>query len=55
MVGDTTADVKSAKRAGAWSAAVLCGFGERHELESCGADIILDSTAELAEYLRTCQ
>lgn len=52
MVGDTTADVRSAKRAGAWSAAVLCGFGERAELASAGADIILENTADLADFLK---
>jgi len=29
---------------------VLCGFGERDELETAGADLILGSTAELAEW-----
>ncbi len=48
MVGDTTADVLSARRAGAWSTAVLCGFGERPELERAGAHLILDSTAEVS-------
>ncbi len=52
MVGDTTVDVRSARRAGAWSAAVLSGFGERNELERAGAHIILDSVAELAERMK---
>ena len=47
MVGDTTVDVRAARRAGAWSAAVLCGFGERQELERAGAHVVLDSTADL--------
>lgn len=47
MVGDTTVDVLSARRAGAWSVGVLCGFGERDELKKCGAHLILESTAEL--------
>ena len=47
MVGDTTVDVLSARRAGAWSVAVLCGFGERPELEHHGAHLILESTAEI--------
>jgi phosphoglycolate phosphatase len=47
MVGDTTVDVKAARRAGAWSAAVLCGFGERQELERAGAHVVLNSTADL--------
>lgn len=51
MVGDTTVDVLSAKRAGAMSVGVLCGFGERAELERAGADVILESTAELGTLL----
>jgi phosphoglycolate phosphatase len=49
MVGDTYVDVLSARRAGVWSVAVLCGFGERPELEKCGAHLILDSTAEMSQ------
>ena len=52
MVGDTTVDVKSARRAGAWSVGVLCGFGEQKELERAGAHLILDSTADLLNILR---
>jgi HAD superfamily hydrolase (TIGR01662 family) len=51
MVGDTTVDVRAARRAGAWSAAVLCGFGTRDELERAGADLVLDSVAGLVEIL----
>ena len=51
MVGDTTVDVKSARRAGAWSTAVLCGFGERDELERAGAHLVLDSAADLRDHL----
>ncbi|MFZ0549056.1 MAG: HAD family hydrolase [Candidatus Promineifilaceae bacterium] len=51
MVGDTTVDVRAARRAGAWSAAVLCGFGERRELERAGAHVVLDSTADLQSLL----
>jgi len=47
MVGDTTVDIKAAKAAGAQSIGVLCGFGEREELEKVGADLILESTSEL--------
>ena len=47
MVGDTTVDIKSARRAGAWSIGVLCGFGEQAELERAGAHMILPATAEL--------
>jgi phosphoglycolate phosphatase-like HAD superfamily hydrolase len=51
MVGDTTVDVRAARRAGAWSAAVLSGFGERTELERAGAHVILNSVAELPSCL----
>ena len=51
MVGDTTVDVKSAVRAGAWAVAVLCGFGTRRELERAGAHVILESTSDLTSIL----
>jgi phosphoglycolate phosphatase-like HAD superfamily hydrolase len=51
MIGDMTVDVKAAKKAGTWAIGVLCGFGERAELEAAGADLILDSTAELPHWL----
>ena len=51
MVGDTTVDVKAARRAGAIAVAVLCGFGERKELERAGAHIILEHTSHLVELL----
>lgn len=49
MVGDTRADVLAAKAAGMLAVAVLCGFGERQDFAE--ADLILDSTAELAQWL----
>ncbi len=51
MVGDTTVDVRSARAAGAWVAAVLSGFGTRDELERAGAHLVLDSVAQLAVML----
>lgn len=51
MVGDTTVDIRAAKAAGAQTVGVLCGFGEREELESWKADLILESTTELADIL----
>ncbi len=47
MVGDTTVDILAGKRAGAQAVGVLCGFGERAEMERCGADLILEQTADL--------
>ena len=49
MVGDTSLDVRAAKAAGAYAVGVLCGFGERGDL--VGADLILETTAELGERL----
>jgi phosphoglycolate phosphatase len=51
MVGDTTVDVKAARRAGAWAVAALCGFGEREELERAGAHVVLEHTAHLSSLL----
>jgi phosphoglycolate phosphatase-like HAD superfamily hydrolase len=47
MVGDTAADVRSARAAGAWAVATLSGFGERDELERAGAHLVLESVAQL--------
>jgi len=52
MVGDTTVDIKAAKLAGMQAVGVLCGFGRRRELERAGADLILNSTTDLASLLR---
>jgi phosphoglycolate phosphatase-like HAD superfamily hydrolase len=51
MVGDTVPDIQSGKKAGAQTVGVLCGFGERPELEKAGADMILNSTADLDDIL----
>jgi phosphoglycolate phosphatase-like HAD superfamily hydrolase len=51
MVGDTTVDVLAGRRAGTWTCAVLCGYGERNELEHAGADRIIEGTAELGSWL----
>ncbi len=53
MVGDTTADVLAGRAAGVLTVGVLCGFGERAELEDAGADLILDHTAQVADLLLT--
>jgi HAD superfamily hydrolase (TIGR01549 family) len=46
MTGDTTVDIRAGTSAG-----VLCGFGEESELRRQGADLILNSTADLDEAL----
>jgi HAD superfamily hydrolase (TIGR01549 family) len=51
MIGDTTVDIRAGKAAGAQTVGVLCGFGEEAELQRRGADIILSTTAELAQVL----
>ena len=51
MVGDTTVDVLAGKRAGAQTIGLLCGFGQRAELEHAGANLILDHTTQLADVL----
>jgi HAD superfamily hydrolase (TIGR01509 family) len=51
MVGDTKADIWAARSAGARSAGVMCGFGEQHELERAGADLILETTGALKELM----
>src|SRR5689334_9777474 len=51
MIGDTTVDILAGKRAGAQTVGVLCGFGERAELERAGANLILENTAQLSEVL----
>ncbi len=51
MVGDTTADVLSAKAAGAPAVGVLCGFGREADLRRAGADRILPSTADVSVLL----
>lgn len=51
MIGDTTVDMIAARRAGAQSVGVLCGFGHRGELVRTGACAVVPSTADLEEVL----
>lgn len=51
MIGDTTVDIRAGKAAGAQTVGVLCGFGTERELRRAGADLILESTAQLKEIL----
>lgn len=51
MIGDTTVDILAGRRAGAQTVGVLCGFGERPELEKAGADLILEQTPDLTRML----
>lgn len=51
MIGDTTVDIRAGRSAGTQTIGVLCGFGEEPELRQMGADLILESTAQVAEVL----
>ena len=51
MIGDTTVDTRAGKAAGAQTVSVLCGFGEEDELRRKNPDLILPSTADLADAL----
>ena len=51
MTGDTTVDLRAGKAAGAQTVGVLCGFGEQAELSRQKPDLILPSTADLADVL----
>jgi phosphoglycolate phosphatase-like HAD superfamily hydrolase len=51
MVGDTPVDIHAGRAAGTQTVGVLCGFGEREELLRSGADLVLNSTADLPAVL----
>ncbi len=51
MIGDTTVDIKAGLAAGSQTIGVLCGFGTVSELQRAGANLIVDSTAEVISYL----
>ncbi|MGB9668956.1 MAG: HAD family hydrolase [Anaerolineales bacterium] len=51
LVGDTTVDILTGKRAGAQTVGVLSGFGELAELVAAGADLILNDINMLAHIL----
>jgi len=53
MIGDTTVDMRAGRSAGAQLVGVLCGFGEESELRKQGAQLILESTPDLANILLT--
>jgi HAD superfamily hydrolase (TIGR01509 family) len=51
MVGDTIVDLQAGQRAGALTVGVLCGFGERPEMEQQSPDLLLETTAQLKQRL----
>jgi phosphoglycolate phosphatase len=48
MVGDRRHDIFGAHAVGMRSLGVLWGYGSRNELETAGADQLVESTADLA-------
>jgi len=51
MIGDTTVDIKAGLAAGSQTIGVLCGFGTVSELQRAGANLIIESTAEVSRFL----
>jgi HAD superfamily hydrolase (TIGR01509 family) len=51
VVGDTAADVRAARTAGARAAGVLTGFGSRTDFERAGADLIFDTVRQLRDWM----
>ena len=51
MIGDRSHDVHAALEVGTMSAGVLWGFGDRDELSSAGAHVVLDQPSELLSLL----
>ena len=51
MVGDRMHDIAGAKRCGIASLGVRFGYAQAGELEAAGADWIVDTVEELAEFL----
>ncbi|NOX60767.1 MAG: AI-2E family transporter [Chloroflexi bacterium] len=49
MVGDTTVDVRAAHAAGARAVGVLCGFGEKRDLQD--AELVIENPMLLLAYL----
>jgi HAD superfamily hydrolase (TIGR01509 family) len=51
MVGDTTVDIRAGIAASAQTIGVLCGFGERAELERAGGHLIINTPCNLVDIL----
>jgi AHBA synthesis associated protein len=51
LVGDAVCDIVAARRAGVAAVGVSWGLGTREHLEGVGADVVVDSPAELASLL----
>jgi phosphoglycolate phosphatase len=53
MVGDRRYDISGAHAVGMRGLGVLWGYGTRDELETAGADRLVESTADLARTVRS--
>lgn len=51
MVGDHPMDIRAGKEAGAYAIGVLTGYSEAKALSEAGADLIIESAAEIIHYL----
>ncbi|NLO06927.1 MAG: HAD family hydrolase [candidate division WS1 bacterium] len=51
MVGDHITDIETGRAAGAWTAGVLTAGTTREQFEELGADLVLDSVADLVDVL----
>jgi phosphoglycolate phosphatase-like HAD superfamily hydrolase len=51
MVGDGAMDIRAGKALGMFSVGVLSGSGSRVSLLTQGADLVLESAADLQQYL----
>lgn len=47
LIGDRLYDINAAKEAGITSIGVLCGYGDRAELENAGADFIVEMPGDI--------
>ena len=48
IIGDSTMDIETARNAGMRAIAVTWGFHDRERLITAGADVMVDTPAELA-------
>ncbi len=51
MVGDHPMDIGIGKKVGAYTIGVLTGYSQADSLREAGADIVINSAAEIVEYL----
>lgn len=52
-IGDTSTDMETGKRAGAFTIGVLWGFRQRKELEDSGADMIAEKPYDIIKYIES--